>query len=62
MKITANIIRDAVKNEDAWTCGKIAEALRLDYGFNYGRIWRLVSNATGINAADWDALLYESEE
>lgn len=61
MKVTANIIRDAVKSEDAGICGKIAETLRFEYGMTYGKIWRLVSNVTGISEADWDALLQESE-
>ena len=60
MRVTANIIRDAVKGEDAHTCGKIAETLRFDYGMKYGQIWRMVSNVTGISQADWDELLQES--
>ena len=61
MKVTANIIRDIVKGEDAKSCVKLADTLRMDYGFTYGRIWRMVSNVTGISAADWDELLYEGE-
>lgn len=60
MKLTANIIRDVVNGKDATMCVKIADTLRMS-GFNYGRIYRLVSNVTGISEADWDALLYEGE-
>lgn len=61
MKVTANIIRDAVKSEDAKICGKIAETLRFEYGMTYGRIWRMVSNVTGISQADWDELMQEAD-
>jgi len=54
-------IRTAVKGEDAAACGKFTADLRAR-GFNYSGIYRLVSNITGIGAAEWDALLYEADE
>lgn len=61
MRVTADTIRTAVESENASLCGKIAETLRFEYGMNYGKIWRTVSNVTGISMADWDQLLQESE-
>ena len=61
MRITANVIRDTVKGGNARGCVRIAETLRFEYGMDYGKTWRTVSNVTGISMADWDALLQEGE-
>jgi hypothetical protein len=61
VRVTATVIRDVVKGGNARGCARIAETLRFEYGMDYGKIWRMVSNVTGINQADWDELLREGE-
>lgn len=53
-------IRHAVSTEDGKLAVKISDYLR-GKGMNYGQVWRTVSNVTGIDGPDWDALLYEGE-
>ncbi len=53
-------IRQAVKEQDAATVGRIVTDLR-DRGFKYSATFRLVSNITGISSADWDELLYQAD-
>lgn len=60
MKVTTETIRIAVESKDASLCGKLAETMRFDYGMDYGKIWRTVSNVTGISMADWDELMQEA--
>lgn len=61
MRVTANIIKDAVRNKDGRVCAAIAETLRFEYGFDYAKTYLYVSKATGISEADWDELLQEGE-
>ena len=53
-------IADAVTRDDARKAGRIAEALRGD-GWRYSNIAKLFNDASGIDAADFDLLMYEAD-
>ena len=61
MKITANTIKFVVEQEDARGCCTMAEAMRIQLGFNYKKIFETVHAATGISEGEWDALLEQGE-
>ena len=57
-----DIIELAVDNGDVKAAGRVADFLR-DYGFNYNEILQFVQRTRpNITKAEWDGLLYESEE
>jgi hypothetical protein len=62
VRVTATVIREIVKGKDAKGCVLLSDTLRHGYKMTYGQIWRMVSNVTGINQADWDELLQEGEQ
>jgi hypothetical protein len=53
-------LKKAVEEKDSATCGKISDYLRRN-GVNYNAIFKAVHDLTGIELAEWDWLLYESE-
>ena len=56
----AEIIRKAVTDDDAKLAGRIAERLRGD-GFKYDAIRDFFKRAAGIDAPEFDALMYEAD-
>ena len=54
-------VRQAVANEDAGTCGRIAEHLRLK-GFTYDDVFRFVHRLTEVSPVMWDGLMYDYDE
>ena len=61
MKLTREIVHEAINQKDAKEVGRIADMLRAK-GMNHGESWRFFSNITGIQMAEYDALLYEADE
>ncbi len=57
----AEQIRAAVTQDDARKAGRIADTLR-GHGFRYTQIQKMFNKATGIDAGDFDALMYEADE
>ena len=60
MRLSKELIIQAVKSENGSDCVEIADECRRR-GMNYPAIWRLVNNVTGIDPATWDELLREGE-
>ena len=54
-------IKKAVSTDDAKLAGRIAERLRGD-GWKYDHIAQFFKRAAGIDAAKFDALMYEADE
>ena len=54
-----DVIKKAVKNEDAKLAGKIAEKLRMK-GLDYDGTYEFVNNVAPIELTEWESLLYES--
>tara|TARA_Y100000310_G_C20405263_1_gene679370 strand:- start:44 stop:241 length:198 start_codon:yes stop_codon:yes gene_type:complete len=60
MKIREMIER-AVNDQDAPAAGAVSDCLRFRHGKNYDEIFEIVNSVAAIDAADWDALLYECD-
>ena len=60
MKITGNLIRQVVCEEDAKGCAQVAEAMKM-IGYTAAEIERMVKSVTGIDAAEWDELVRVGE-
>ena len=54
-------IRAAVTQDDARKAGRIADSLR-GSGLRYSQIFKMFHQATGIDAPEFDALMYEADE
>ena len=61
MATLAEQIRAAVTQDDARKAGRIADTLR-GHGFRYSQIAQMFNKAAEIDAADFDALMYEADE
>lgn len=53
-------LANAIMRRDARAVGKLVEAGRFR-GMNYRALFDLAHSATGIELADWDALLQEAD-
>lgn len=55
-------IEKAVHNKDASAAEYICNYLRIYHNCTYDQIYQFVNNVAPISRADWDALLYDSDE
>jgi len=51
----------AIHEKDAAACAAIVDFLRFRLGWNYDRTYALALEVSGVELAEWDALLYEAD-
>ena len=59
-KTIGEALKEAIEKRDAESIGRIADTLRAR-GLNYPQTYAMAKKLTGIELAEWDALLEEAE-